>query len=100
VSLQVTVPKQPVPRPHIDQNGQLRLPYELLQTLTTSARLQLALQDHRLREVISHIDNSGPLSADTLDTRLRTDSDFVAFVDLLLKEIGLRDQQGLSTIDG
>lgn len=87
-------------RPFIDENGQLRLPFELLQTLSKSSHLISALQDKRLQEVITQIDNSGPLAAEVLDTRLRNDEDFAAFIDILLKEVGLRDQHGASTIDG
>jgi len=86
-------------RPHVDENGHLRVPYELLQTLTISSKLISMLQDRRLQQVIATIDGSGSFAADVLESRLKSDEDFEAFTDLLLKEIGLRDEEGYSTMD-
>jgi len=86
-------------RPEVDSNGQLRVPFELLQTLGNSPELCSLLTDTRLQNVIEFIDGSGQNAANVLDERLRSDEDFAQFVDVMLKAMGVRNEEGLSTID-
>jgi len=64
-------------RPHVDENGHLRVPYELLQTLAKSSKLISILQDRRLQQVITNVDGSGAFAADNLERRIKSDEDFL-----------------------
>eukprot|EP00163_Fabomonas_tropica_P033959 TRINITY_DN9225_c0_g1_i1.p1 TRINITY_DN9225_c0_g1~~TRINITY_DN9225_c0_g1_i1.p1 ORF type:complete len:123 (-),score=17.79 TRINITY_DN9225_c0_g1_i1:377-745(-) len=70
-----------------DEDEMKQLTADQLHILRTSPQLRPYISDSRLQQVISAID-SHPQRADALESRMNTDHDFAAFVNMLLDELG------------
>jgi len=69
--------------PGIDEHGNFRVPFELLQKLGESKELVSLLGDTRLQALIREIDLAGPTAPHVLDQNLREDPHFGDVVNLI-----------------
>jgi len=69
------------------------LPEVALQSLGTTPEILDMLQHPQLQTTITNI--LDPNSSETLDEALKTNPDFVAFVDKMLRTVGARDSNGV-----